>query len=264
LEFNDEGKTLFAEITKRNVGKPVAIYLDNSPISVPRVNEPITDGRAVISGNFSIQDAKLLAQRLNAGALPVPVQLVSQQTVGATLGGESLKQSLFAGMIGLIAVAFFMILFYRLPGLFAVVALLIYGVIVLFLFKYIPVTLTLSGIAGFLLSIGMAVDANVLIFERMKEEVRDGKPLDLSIQEGFKRAWSSIRDGNLSTLITCFILAWFGTSMIRGFAITLSVGILVSMFSAIVITRQFLKVFVTPKNQGKLKVLWLFGVKKRS
>ncbi|HUT21791.1 MAG TPA: protein translocase subunit SecD [Candidatus Bipolaricaulota bacterium] len=264
LEFNDEGKTLFAEITKRNVGNPVAIYLDNSPISVPRVNEAISDGRAVISGNFSIQEAKLLSQRLNAGALPVPVQLVSQQTVGATLGGESLNKSLFAGMIGLIAVALFMILFYRLPGLLAVIALLVYGVLVLFLFKYIPVTLTLSGIAGFLLSIGMAVDANVLIFERMKEEVRDGKPLDLSIREGFKRAWSSIRDGNLSTLITCFILAWFGTSMIRGFAITLSVGILVSMFSAIVITRQFLKVFITPKNQNKSKVLWLFGVKKRS
>jgi len=261
LEFNEEGKELFAEITKRNLNKTVAIFLDGKPISIPKVNTPITDGRAVIVGSFNIQEAKLLAQRLNAGALPVPVNLVSQQTVGATLGQESMQQSLLAGIVGLILVALFMILYYRLPGLLAVLALLIYGIMVLFLFKYIPVTLTLSGIAGFLLSIGMAVDANVLIFERMKEEVRDGKPLDLSIQEGFKRAWSSIRDGNISTLITCFILAWFGTSMIRGFAITLSVGIIVSMFSAIVITRQFLKFFVTPKTQEKEKFLWLFGVK---
>ncbi len=263
LEFNDEGRQLFSEITTRNVGKPVAIFLDGSPISIPRVNEPIKDGRAVISGNFNIQEAKLLVQRLNAGALPVPIKLVTQQTVGATLGQESTQQSLVAGIVGLILVALFMILYYRLPGLIAVAALLIYGIVVLFLFKYIPVTLTLSGIAGFLLSIGMAVDANVLIFERMKEEVREGKPLDLSVQEGFKRAWSSIRDGNISTLITCFILAWFGTSMIRGFAITLSVGIIISMFSAIVLTRQFLKIFVTPNLQKKPKLLWLFGVKKK-
>lgn len=264
LEFNDEGRELFAQITERNVGKPVAMFLDGSPISIPRVNEKIGDGRAVISGSFNIQEAKLLAQRLNAGALPVPIQLVSQQTVGATLGQESLQRSLLAGIIGLILVALFMIIYYRLPGLLAVIALLIYGVIILFLFKYIPVTLTLSGIAGFLLSIGMAVDANVLIFERMKEEVNEGKPLDLSVQEGFKRAWTSIRDGNISTLITCFILAWFGTSMIRGFAITLAIGILVSMFSAIVITRQLLKIFVTPERQEKAKFLWLFGVKDKS
>ncbi|MFZ5365449.1 MAG: protein translocase subunit SecD [Patescibacteria group bacterium] len=263
LEFNEEGKNLFSEITKRNVGQQVAIFLDGSAISIPRVNEAITDGRAVISGSFNIKDAKLLAQRLNAGALPVPIQLVSQQTVGATLGHESLNKSLVAGLIGLICVALFMIAFYRLPGLLATVALFIYGVIVLFLFKYIPVTLTLSGIAGFLLSIGMAVDANILIFSRMKEEVAEGKPLDLSVQEGFRRAWPSIRDGNISTLLTCFILAWFGTSMIRGFAITLIVGVLISMLSAIVITRQLLKVLVTPKRQENSKFLWLFGVKSR-
>jgi len=263
LEFNDEGQELFKEITTRNVGKPVAIFLDGEPISIPTVNEPISDGRAVISGNFNIQEAKILTQRLNAGALPVPINLVSQQTVGATLGQESLSQSLLAGIVGLILVVLFMLIYYRLPGLIAVVALLIYGVIILFLFKYIPVTLTLSGIAGFLLSIGMAVDANVLIFERLKEEVREGKPLDLSVQEGFKRAWPSIRDGNISTLITCLILAWFGTSMIRGFAITLSIGIIVSMFSAIVITRQVLKLFVTPKLQENKKIMWFFGLKRK-
>ncbi len=259
LQFNDEGKKLFAEVTTRNVGKPVAIYLDGAPISVPRVNEAITGGEAVITGDFDVQEAKLLVQRLNAGALPVPIKLVSQQTVGASLGSDSLQKSLFAGIVGLILVMLFMIIYYRLPGLLAVIALIIYGVAVLFIFKVIPVTLTLAGIAGFILSVGMAVDANVLIFERLKEELRMGKPLGAAIDEGFKRAWTSIRDGNVSTLITCFILMWFGTSMIKGFAITLGIGVLMSMFSAIVVTRQFLHVFVNPEKQSKR--LWLFGVK---
>lgn len=261
LEFNDEGKKLFAEITERNIGKPVAIYLDGQPISVPVVNEAIKEGRAVITGDFDINEAKTLSRRLNAGALPVPINLISQQTVGASLGLESLQKSLFAGIVGLIIVALFMLIYYRLPGLIAVIALLIYGVLVLFMFKLIPVTLTLAGIAGFILSIGMAVDANVLIFERLKEELRVGKPLGTAIDEGFKRAWASIRDGNVSTLITCLILAWFGTSMIKGFAITLGVGVLISMFSAIVITRLFLHLFVNPEKLEKR--LWLFGVRKK-
>lgn len=259
LEFDDEGKEFFADITTRNVGKPVAIFLDGSPISIPVVNEPITTGSAVITGDFNIKEAKLLAQRLNAGALPVPITLLSQQTVGPALGAESVHRSLYAGMIGLLLVALFMIIYYRLPGLLSVISLSIYGILILALFKLIPVTLTLSGIAGFILSIGMAVDANVLIFERLKEELRLGKSLTSSVEEGYKRAWPSIRDGNISTLLTCFILAWFGTSMIKGFAITLGIGILVSMFTALVITRLFLKLF-----SPWIKRTWWFGVKNKS
>ena len=252
LEFNDEGKDLFAEITTRNVGKPVAIFLDGYAISVPTVNEPIREGRAVITGRFNIKEAKELVQRLNAGALPVPINLISQQTVGASLGQESVDKSLFAGLIGLAAVALFMILYYRLPGLLAVLALAIYTAIVLTLFKVIPVTLTLAGVAGFILSVGMAVDANVLIFERLKEELKNGRELDSAIEEGFKRAWTSIRDSNLSTILTCLILIWFGTSIIKGFAITLALGVVISMFSAIMVTRSFLRLF------SKLKIKWLF------
>lgn len=265
LEFNDEGAELFADITSRNVGKSIAIFLDGkSPVDIngdglisdnevysPRVNEAITGGKAVITGLENITRAKELAKMLNAGALPVPIEIVSQQTVGASLGAESLQKSLFAAMLGLLLLIIFMISYYRLPGIMAVVALLVYTSILLFLFKIIPVTLTLSGIAGFILSLGMAVDANVLIFERLKEELKMGKPLGSAVDEGFKRAWPSIRDGNVSTLITCFILAWFGTSIIKGFAITLGVGVLVSMFSAIWVTRMLLKLFVN-FNDNKL------------
>lgn len=243
LEFNDEGKKLFGEITERNVGKYVAIFLDGEPISVPVVNEPITDGKAVISGNFTVASAKQLTQRLNAGALPVPIALVSQQTVGASLGMDSLNKSLYAGLIGFLAVAIFMIALYRLPGLLAVLALALYTFITLSIFKMIPVTLSLAGIAGFILSIGMAVDANVLIFERTKEELRRGLSVTQALNEGFGRAWLSIRDSNVSSLITCLILMWFGTSVIKGFAVTLSLGILVSMFSAITVTRILLHFF---------------------
>ncbi|PIP17970.1 MAG: protein translocase subunit SecD [Parcubacteria group bacterium CG23_combo_of_CG06-09_8_20_14_all_35_9] len=259
LEFNSKGQELFTEITERNVDKLVAIFLDGYPISIPRVNEPIRGGKAVITGDFNLKEAKLLAQRLNAGALPVPIKLISQQTVGASLGKESVEKSLAAGVIGLIAVLLFMILYYRLPGLMADLSLIIYGLIVLALFKLVPVTLTLAGIAGFILSIGMAVDANVLIFERLKEELRRGLPLSSAIQEGFWRAWPSIRDGNISTLITCVILYWFSTGMIKGFALTLSVGIFVSMFSAIVITKVFLKGVATPKTS---RWIWLWGIRK--
>jgi len=236
----------------------LAIFLDGQPISIPRVNEPILSGQAVISGSFTLQDAKLLAQRLNAGALPVPIELISQTTVGATLGNDSVQKSLVAGFWGLILVAIFMILYYRLPGLLAVKALLIYTVIILALFKLIPVTLTLAGIAGFILSIGMAVDANVLIFERLKEELRAGRDLTTAVEQGFRRAWSSIRDSNISSLITCAILFWFGSSIIKGFALTLAIGTLVSMFSAITITRQVLRLIAKWKiSHGD----WLYGVK---
>ncbi len=241
LEFNDEGAKLFADITTRNVGKRVAIYLDGFPISVPVVQEAITGGKAQITGDFTADEAKKLVQRLNAGALPVPIILISQQSIGASLGEISLAKSLRAVLIGLIAVALFMIFYYRLPGILAVIALIIYTVIILAIFKLIPVTLTLAGIAGFILSIGMAVDANVLIFERMKEERKAGKSWGGSINDGFKRAWPSIRDGNISTLITAVILFYFGTSVIKGFALTLLFGVLTSMFTAIVITRTFLR-----------------------
>jgi protein-export membrane protein SecD len=245
LSFDNEGKQLFADITERNVGQPVAIFLDGEPISVPTVNDVIRDGRAVISGNFNIKEAQLLSQRLNTGALPVPIELVSQQTVGASLGIQSLQLSLRAGIIGILAIMLFMLLYYRLPGFLSVIALTVYVFTTLALFKLIGVTLTLSGIAGFILSIGMAVDANVLIFERMKEELRAGKTLRVAVEEGFLRAWTSIRDSNLSTLISCVLLMWIGTGFVKGFAVTLSIGILVSMFTAITVSRTMLR-FVCP------------------
>ncbi|OGY94613.1 MAG: protein-export membrane protein SecD [Candidatus Komeilibacteria bacterium RIFOXYC1_FULL_37_11] len=259
LSFNDKGRDLFGELTTDNVGKPIAIFLDGVLISSPVVNEPIKDGQAQITGNFSILEAKELVKNLNLGALPVPIELISQSTVGASLGEESLGQSLLAGIIGFIAAALFMLIFYRLPGLLAVVALAIYAALTLAIFEIIPVTMTLAGVAGFILSIGMAVDANVLIFERTKEELREGKSLNTAIENGFTRAWPSIKDSNISSIITCIILAWFGTSIIKGFAITLGIGILVSMFSAITVTRTFLRIIVNKKLEGKLA---LFGVKR--
>ena len=258
LEFDSDGAKLFEEITSRNVGKKVAIYLDGSPISIPTVQEAISGGKAQITGSFTITEAKQLAQRLNAGALPVPIKLINQQSIGASLGEKSLHQSLFAGLIGILAVALFMIGWYRLPGVLAVIALIIYTAIALMIFKLIPVTLTLAGIAGFVLSVGMAVDANILIFERTKEELRWGKSLGGAIEEGFRRAWTSIRDSNVSSLITCAVLFWLGTSIIKGFALTLAIGILISMFSAITVTRNLLKLVVSEKME---KRLWLFGVK---
>ncbi|MBU0898094.1 protein translocase subunit SecD, partial [Patescibacteria group bacterium] len=240
LEFDAEGAKMFEDITSRNITKPVAIFLDGYPISMPIVNEKISGGKAIVTGKFDVQEAKLLAQRLNAGALPVPISLVSQQTVGPSLGQKSITDSLHAGIIGFIIIAIFMILIYRLPGLLSVFALMIYGVLVLMVFKLWPVTLTLAGMAGFIISIGMAVDANILIFSRMKEEIESGKPLSKSLDEGFKRAWTSIRDSNISTLITCAILIGFTSSVVKGFAITLALGVIISMFSAIFITRNFL------------------------
>lgn len=245
LSFNSEGTKLFAEITKRNIGKNVAIFLDGQIISNPTVNQEITGGEAVISGSFTLKEAKDLAKRLNAGALPVPVNLISQQTVGATLGNDSIARSIFAGLLGIIVVAIFMIVFYRLPGLLASLALVLYTLIVVAIFKLWPVTLTLAGIAGFILSIGIALDANILIFERTKEELHNGRPLEIAIEEGFKRAWLSIRDSNVSSIITSLILVWFGSSIVKGFAITLLIGIVVSLFSAITVTRMLLRLVTT-------------------
>ncbi|MBI3115180.1 MAG: protein translocase subunit SecD [Candidatus Kerfeldbacteria bacterium] len=241
LKFNDEGKQLFGDITTRNLNQPVGIFLDGLPISEPIVQTEITTGEATISGDFDLSEAKELAQRLNAGALPVPITLVNQTTVGPTLGRVSIERSFFAGLVGLAAVVLFMLLQYRFLGFIAVLSLFAYTALTFAIFKLWPVTLTLAGVAGFILSIGIAVDANILIFERIREELRSGRLLGDAVEEGFQRAWLSIRDSNVSSLITTFILAWFGTGIIKGFAITLAIGILVSMFSAVTIARTLLR-----------------------
>lgn len=241
IEFDGEGAKLFAEATKRNLQKPLAIFLDKQMLSAPIVQDEITEGQAVINGSFSIQEAKNLAIQLNAGALPVPVSLISQNNIGATLGQEAVTKSIVAGLLGLLMVLLFMVIFYRLPGALASLALIIYAIITLAIFIFIPVTMTLAGIAGFIISVGMAIDANILIFERMKEEIREGRSIVASIDAGFYRAWSSIRDSNISTLITCVVLYYFGSGLIRGFALTLGIGVIVSLFSAITITHTFLR-----------------------
>ncbi len=258
LELTGDGAKIFADLTKRNIGRTIAIYLDGVPISAPVVREAITGGRAQITGNFTPESAKIFAGRLNAGALPVPIRLIGQQSVEASLGRESLVKTLTAGMVGFLMIAGFMTLWYRLPGLLAVAALGIYAAITLAIFKLIPVTLTLAGIAGFILSIGMAVDANILIFERMKEELGRGLGLDEAIREGFSRAWTSIRDSNVSSLLTAAVLYWLGTSVVQGFALTLGIGIMISMFSAISITRTFLFAVATPRLQ-RFRFLFLNG-----
>lgn len=260
LNFDDEGAKLFAEITERNLGKTVAIYLDDQIVSAPRVQSKISNGEAVITGNFSIEEAKELKRRLNEGALPVPIELISQQSIEASLGEQSLQTSLVAGVWGLVAVMLFMIIYYRYFGFVAAVSLLIYTAIMVSLFKLSgflspwPITLTLSGIAGFILSVGMAVDANILIFERIKEELKLGKSLRGAIDEGFRRAWPSIRDGNVSTLITSAILIWVGTGFVKGFAIILAIGVLISMFSAIVIVKNILNFTIGKWTEDRL---WL-------
>jgi len=270
LVFNSNGAKVFEDITARNIQKPLAIFLDgasiidtngdgkidNTDLYAPIIQSKITGGTAVITGgNLSAQTANAIARRLNEGALPVKIgSPISQETVGPTLGVVSLQKSLWAGIYGFLAVVIFMILFYRLPGLLASIALLIYVAITLSLFKLIPVTLTLAGIGGFILSIGMAVDANILIFARMREEIKQGKSLSLATDEGFKRAWPSIRDSNFNSLIVCVILFFFSTSFIKGFALTLALGIIISLFSAIFMTRIFLQVFL---GRGLEKFKWL-------
>jgi protein-export membrane protein SecD len=257
LRFNSEGRELFSQITQDNIGRRLAIFLDGEIISAPTVQAAITDGVAVITNIGTLPEAKELVTRLNSGALPVPIALVSQQNVGATLGMDSLNKSIQAGIIGFIIVVLYMLIYYRLPGLIAVVALCVYTVISLAVFKVFGITLTLAGIAGFILSVGMAVDANILIFERLKEELRKGKSLNQAVTEGFARAWLSVRDSNTSSLITTFILAYFGTSLIRGFAITLAIGVLVSMFTAITFSRTLLNLAA---RLGFLSNTALYGV----
>ena len=243
LEFNEEGAKKLAEITQSHLNEPMAMFLDETPISwpPPTIQAVITDGKAQISGNFDATSAKNLAIQLNAGALPVPLVIESQSRIGPTIGQSAIDKSIIATIIGLASVAIFMVAYYRILGIFAVSALFIYTILVFSIFKLIPVTLTLAGIAGFVLSIGMAVDANILIFERMKEELKWGKSKHEALYSGFDRAWSSIRDSNVSSLITTVILFNFGTGSIKGFALTLAIGIIVSMFSAITITRNLLK-----------------------
>lgn len=307
LEFDEEGAKLFEEITARNISKPVAIYLDGYPISVPTVNEKISEGKAVISGSFSIAEAKELVQRLKAGALPVPIELINQKTVGASLGNQSIADSLTAGLVGLLLIALFMLIVYRFPGLLSIFSLLLYGVMVLTIFKALPlavaiivplfflvlmlmtfeelhlldifltilfaiiavillvfginpVTLTLAGIAGFILSIGMAVDANVLIFERFKEELRSGRSAKDAVDESIRRSWPSIRDGNISTLLICIVLMSFGTGALKGFGTTLFIGVSVSMFSAVVVTRNLMSLFIGKRLE---KRMFLLGVNKK-
>lgn len=262
LQFDDTGTKLFAEITKANIGKTVAIYLDGSPITTPVVREEILNGQAQISGNFTPAEAKQLVGRLNSGALPVPISLLSKQTIGAILGDNALYAGVKAAIIGFLLVALFLILWYRLPGVIAVLSLCIYIVIILTLFKLLPVTLTAAGIAGFIISIGIAVDANVLIFERVKEELRLGRTIADSVSSGFSRAWFSIRDSNISSIITAIILYWFGTPLIKGFALTLGMGVLVSMLSAITISRIFLYA-IEFVGEGKIaRFLFSSGISK--
>jgi len=243
LTFTSTGASKFAAITKRNVGKILVIALDNQAIEWPTVSTPIYGGQASITGNFTTDQAKTLAIQLDAGVLPVSLSILQQQAIGATLGQASLQDSLVAGVIGFFVIVLFMIILYGRLGAIASLALVIYTLIVLSLFRLIPVTLTLAGIAAFILSIGIAVDANILIFERMKEELRRGRSQEMAIDLGFSRAWPSIRDSNVSSLITSAILYYFGTGIVRGFAFTLALGVIVSMFSAIVVTRTFLQVF---------------------
>ncbi len=251
LNLTKEGKELFAKVTKEHVGDVLAIFLDGSMLSMPVIRQEINDGRAVISGSFTVEEARKLVRDLNYGALPVPITLQSTQTIGASLGEDALNGGVLAGIWAFIAIAVFLIVWYRLPGLMATLALAIYTILMLLLFKLVPVTLTAAGIAGFILSIGMAVDANVLIFERLKEELRKGKDLSLAMHEGFARAWLSIRDSNTSSILTGLILYFFSSSnIIRGFALVFIFGVLVSMFTAITASRIFLYA-VAPKSGSK-------------
>ena len=261
FEFNSEGARLHEQITRRLLQKPLGIFMDGLLISAPTVQDVISD-RGVIT-NLSLDDAEDLTIELNAGALPTPIELIREEDVNASLGAESVRKSLVAAIVGLLFVVAFMVVYYKLPGIIAAGALIIYGMIVLATFKLMPVTLTLAGLAGFILSIGMAVDANILIFERLKEELRAGRSLKAAVEAGFNRAWTAIRDSNISTLITCAILWWFGdrlgTPLVTGFAITLAIGVVASMFSALFVTRSFLRFFIGPRLEEKLNLFNVAG-----
>ncbi len=259
LTFNDQGKDLFAKITTEHKGEILAIFLDGQVISSPKINDAITDGKAVITGSFTADEAKLLVRNLNYGALPVPISLISTETVGASLGQNAKDAGVKAGLIGFALIVIFLILWYRLPGIIASVSLVMYIILSLAIFKLIPVTLSAAGIAGFILSIGMAVDANILIFERMKEELKRGKNIHDALHEGFTRAWLSIRDSNISSIITAVVLFWVGTSAVKGFALTFGIGVLVSMFTAITVSRTFLFAIAPKGTSGFKKFLFSNG-----
>lgn len=261
LDFNEEGADLFAKLTEANVGKIVGIFLDGEAITTPTVQQVIYGGQATITGDFTIEEAKILSQRLNAGALPVPIEVVSQQTIGPALGQSSLDKSIMAGLVGFALIALFMVVYYRLAGVLAVVALTFYAVANLALYKIFGVTITLAGIAGFVLSLGIAVDANVLVFERLKEELRSGRDLPTAAEEAFKRAWPSIRDGNFTTLIATGVLYWIGEGFIRGFALTLAIGVLLSMFSAMIVTHVLFMLVV--RFKAIRKPLFFFGLERK-
>jgi len=263
FEWNEEGAHLFQQITTRNLERPLAIAIDQTIISTPTVSAVISN-RGQIEGNFTIEEAQDLVNKLNSGALDVPLELIDERDVDATLGADSVRKSLIAAGVGILLLLVFMIVYYRLPGVVACLSLLIYGAMLLAIFSTFSsqLTLTLPGIAAFILSLGMAVDANVLIFERLKEELRAGRSLQAAVEIGFARAWSAIRDSNITTLIACLILFWlggtFGAFMVRGFALTLSIGVAVSMFTAIVVSRTFLRIIVSRKMVSDLRA---YGVK---
>lgn len=268
FELTDEGAQIFRDYTLKHVGDIVAIILDKRVLSAPVINEPITSGKGIISsgatGGFPIEEARSLAIQMKYGALPVPLKVMENRTIGPSLGRESIARSIQAGLVGLIVVLLFMVTYYRLPGLLADMALIIYALINVALYKLIPVTLTLPAITGFILSTGMAVDANILVFERMKEELRDGRALRPAIEAGFSRAWTSIRDSNISTLLTCAILFWFGSnfgaSIVKGFAITLALGVVVNLFTAIFVTRTFIRFVFNLAGDRLREKPWLLGV----
>ncbi|MFN8487681.1 MAG: protein translocase subunit SecD [Caldilineaceae bacterium] len=262
FELTSAGSTKFGDYTRTHIGQPLVIVLDGRVLSAPTIQAVITD-RGQITGRFTHTEADSLAVQMRYGALPVPLEVIDKRTIGASLGQDSLERSLRAGILGLAAVCIFMLVLYRLPGALACVALLFYIIFNLSIFKLIPVTLTLPGVAGFILSIGIAVDANILIFERMKEELRNGRPIRAAIEAGFSRAWPAIFDSNASTVITCMVLFWFGStfgaSIVKGFAITLAIGVLLSMFSAVVVTRAFMRAFLTPNAQRFIESRTMIG-----
>ena len=258
FRLNSEGADIFAEYTTNHVGEYLGIVLDKTVVSAPNVNEPITEGEGVISGAFTIESANNLAVQLRYGSLPIPLKVVETRTIGPSLGQESLQKSLIALLIGFIIVILFMALYYRLPGVLADISIIIYALVTFSILRYIPVTLTLPGIAGFMLSTGSALDANILIFERLKEELRAGRKLNQAVDIAWKRAWPSIRDSNVATLITCTILFWFGSAfgatIVKGFSLTLAIGVIISLFTAIVVTRTFLNLvlaYVQDKNYSR-------------
>ena len=262
FELTSDGTDQFYEYTKAHIGDQLAIVLDGEVLSAPRINAAIR-GSGQITGDFTKEEAESLAIQMRYGALPVPLKVIDVRTIGASLGQDSVQQSLRAGIIGLVMVLVFMLILYRLPGLLADIALIFYVTLNVTVFKLIPVVLTLPGIAGFLLSIGMAVDANILIFERMKEELRAGRSLRLAVESGFSRAWPAIRDGNLSTLISCAVLYWFGNSfgasVVKGFAVTLAIGVTLSMFTAVYATRTLMRAFLSTGGQRLLESRRLMG-----